>query len=346
MPNAFKHEVWISSSGLCLVFWQLACYKVQVCKCISVRPSYPPSRSVLAWTPLMFLIMLAFWPIFPRSMLAAIWVAACFCITDMYGKASRLGLCLFSARAFPGLSLKKTVYYAHIFCESKIVVKKLCLDKLWIFSSLPNIWVEMTLDMVVTCCDLRFSSNIGLSVDSTRQWHRKNPALSGDRFLANHNDLEKHRFCSGCQQIQRSLKPVPSNDPGRKKVWQKHFESRQIGPTWRKTWRFRSKALPTRPGPGPRRTAPRGAGRRRKSWMRSRRSCAWRRRKPKWPRKKPSKSWKWRKPKKRREKKPTHFLLFVIGKQTKLQNIIFVSWGKAGQKQLLYFGLGRSMMYY
>ena len=52
------------------------------------------------------------------------------------------------------------------FCESKMVVKKLCLDKLWIFSSLPNICVEMTLDMVVTCCDLRFSSNIGLSIDS------------------------------------------------------------------------------------------------------------------------------------------------------------------------------------
>ena len=42
-------------------------------------------------------------------MLAEIWVAACFFVAHVYGKATPLGLCLFSGIAFLGLSLFKVV---------------------------------------------------------------------------------------------------------------------------------------------------------------------------------------------------------------------------------------------
>ena len=55
-------------------------------------------------------------------MLAEIWVAACFFVAHVYGKATPLGLCLFSGIAFLGLSLFKVVYiYIYNICWYNIV---------------------------------------------------------------------------------------------------------------------------------------------------------------------------------------------------------------------------------
>ena len=51
-------------------------------------------------------------------MLAEIWVAACFFVAHVYGKATPLGLCLFSGIAFLGLSLFEVVY---VYKPSKIL---------------------------------------------------------------------------------------------------------------------------------------------------------------------------------------------------------------------------------
>ena len=102
MPNAPKHQVWIRWSGLRLWSSQLLRCKVQVCKCISIK------LSCLHFS--MFCIMIANMAGFCRSMLAEIWVAACFFVAHVYGKATPLGLCLFSGIAFLGLSLFKVVY--------------------------------------------------------------------------------------------------------------------------------------------------------------------------------------------------------------------------------------------
>ena len=68
-------------------------------------------------------------------MLAEIWVAACFFAAHVYGKATPLGLCLFSGIAFLGLSLFNLVYiYIYIYVYIYILGIIIPTDELHHFS--------------------------------------------------------------------------------------------------------------------------------------------------------------------------------------------------------------------